>query len=113
MIYDSLALDQSVKAHREYHRAGHFDRVIDQCVEEMAELTKELMKNRRVREKHYDDSADAILSREMIEGEIMDVLICIEFISRHLNIERLDMCDGLDAVARQLRRNIETGAIEP
>ena len=79
------------------HQVDHLDRVIDQSIEEMAELIKELLKLRR-RTKHnlhteawdrgempgvhvpYDPS------RERVLEELADVCINLEYIGEHFGI---------------------------
>lgn len=59
-----------MKAHREVHGAGHFNKLLEQTAEESAELIQSIMKFRR---------HGGVLSedRDNITRELVDVLICM------------------------------------
>lgn len=66
------------KFHKEYWKDKHYDRFVDQLIEEMSELTKILLKERRGRN-----------VQEEIKGETGDVLLCLKylFVNKGYNLE--------------------------
>lgn len=84
MIVDCPGLQQAEFQHKEFYGDDHYDRAVDQLVEECSELLKELMKERR------DEESTAARS-EAVFGEIVDVLVCLEFIGKHHKFKRDDI----------------------
>lgn len=93
MIYDSEEIEAGVHAHRRFHGEGHEARLSDQLIEEMAELTKELLKKRRGKGSDF-----------RITEEMADVLVCLEYLGRALGIEAVDMARLVDACSAKVRQ---------
>jgi NTP pyrophosphatase (non-canonical NTP hydrolase) len=71
MIIDTHGARMGYMKHKDYWGEQHKARVVDQLIEEMAELTKELMKARR-----GGDNKSEILR------ELCDVLLCLEYLGQ-------------------------------
>lgn len=84
MIVDCPGLQQALYQHKEFYGDKHYDRAVDQLVEECSELLKELMKERR-------DEEETVARSEAIFDEIVDVLVCLEFIGKHHEFKRDDV----------------------
>lgn len=93
MLIHATIIDDAVESHRLVHAQQHFDRLTDQAIEEMSELTKELLKLRR---KKSAATADNIVS------EMADVLICLEFIGRALAVAESGMISLVASRANRL-----------
>ncbi len=65
------------KTHKEWFADGHFNRILDKSVEEMAELIQAIMKLK-------DSNSAHNLYR--VREEFADVLLCLEFLGRDLGI---------------------------
>jgi len=94
ILHATPALDDAVRAHKRYFGDGHYDRVVDQLLEEMAELSVELLKRRRndVRSTRPDNT----------RAEIFDVLLCLEFLSRIENIYPSEVDETVTSLAAGL-----------
>lgn len=107
MIYENDEIDIAVNEHSEFWGEANVRRLIEQCIEEMAELTVELARFRRTewdpRHGHGDQERIAL----RIEAEMADVLICFEFLGRALYIRRETMdghvADRADSLRGKLR----------
>lgn len=77
IIDDSADIGQAYFTHQDYWKLDHSDRVVDQLLQEMAELQKELLKDRLGRG-----------DRAQIAKEMADVLLCLEFLGRDEDISR-------------------------
>ena len=74
-------LDEAIIKHMNINKDDSYNRFVDQTIEEMAELTKILIKERRGRDVQKD-----------ILQEMADVVICIECLLRGkgINLEEFD-----------------------
>lgn len=97
MIVGTNAVEQALFTHREYWREKHQDRVVDQLIEEMSELTKALLKKRRGFDVPDDD----------VKGEIADVCICLEFLGQGLGFENEELRVRVGKIAGDLEFKLE------
>lgn len=88
----------------------HFARLVDKLIEEMAELTKELMKHRQSAWEITQNGGQYVDRVPAIEKEISDVLICLEFIGRHFGIHTETMRLRVSNLAFDL--DVRLGAFE-
>lgn len=66
---ESKEFFEGFEFHKSYWKDKHYDRFVDQLIEEMSELTKILLKERRGRK-----------VQEEIKGEVGDVLLCLKYL---------------------------------
>lgn len=97
MIIDTNALEMALTTHKAYHRSKHRTRYTDQLIEESAELTQALMKERR-----------GIGSRAATLDEIADLCICLEFLGRELKISRDELLTYCGKKLSKLDYELET-----
>jgi len=88
-------IDEAYRSHKRYWGVAHHGRILDQLVEESAELIQAIMKYKR-REVIYD----------RVEEGIADVLLCIDFFLRDIQDEQA-MRDRVSALAFKLKQEIE------
>lgn len=100
-LLDDHAIDASVAAHRAYWQERHEDRVVDKAIEEFAELTKELLKRRYEGGDAHPNAAARLAD---IRGELMDLMICCEFLARGLGFTRAELDAGLRRLAGKVER---------
>lgn len=92
MIFDTKGIDcidQGIMSHRRFWGSEHELRVLDQLLEELAELIVEICHRKRGEN-----------SRLSLFGEICDVLLCLEFLGRINNF-----------TAEQVRAQVSTLAV--
>ena len=77
--------------HQRVWKDGHQYRIDDQLIEEMAELTKALLKKRR-----------GLGGDQEIKDEIVDVCICLEFLGRSLPFRAAELAREADDKAGEL-----------
>jgi NTP pyrophosphatase (non-canonical NTP hydrolase) len=93
---DEEKLDECYRAHKQFWGPRHHARVVDQLIEEMAELTKELMKQRRGGE----------IPR--IREELADVLIGLLFLGEDEDYGASEWFnDRLVEIAENLTRQLK------
>lgn len=80
-LVNTNGTEMSYLTHKRVYGPGHYDRLVDQAIEEMGELTTKLMQRRRGR----DVKTDAIVE------EIVDVTLCLDFLLR-------DFCVSADMI---------------
>jgi len=105
MIIKTNTVDRAYASHKKTWGILHEDRVVDQCIEEMAELTQALMKRRRRQSRVTTlpvTEASSKSEEEAILGELVDVCLCLEFISRDLDFAREDFVKALNLVSSKL-----------
>jgi hypothetical protein len=91
-------LDSAIKKHKAFFMERSYDRFVDQAIEEMAELTKVFIKERRKRS-----------VEEHIKQEIADVIIAIECIIREKNISIIELDGHITAKLNKWLTNINKG----
>lgn len=93
-------LDNAIRYHRDYYKDDReYSRAVDQLIEEMSELTKVLLKERRGRN-----------VGEHIKEEIADVEICLELLYtlRELNYEK-HIVPLVNDKAKRMIKKLEQG----
>lgn len=68
--------EMAYETHKRVYGEQHHDRLVDQAIEEMAELTAKLVQQRRGR---------AVGNLDIIE-EAIDVTLCLDFLLRDLHV---------------------------
>lgn len=71
IVNNNTHVEQGYFTHQHYWKLDHAERVVDQLLQEMAELQKELLKDRLGRG-----------DKQLIIKEMADVLLCLEFLGR-------------------------------
>ena len=99
VLFHRLAIGDAYMLHQQHYDAQHYERIKDQLVEEMAELTTALMHERRGR-------------RDRIDGEMYQVLLCVEFLMRARGSRPEFIEGGVVQEARDLMAKIRTGRID-
>jgi hypothetical protein len=99
VLFHRLAIADAYKVHELYYDAQHYDRLKDQLIEEMAELTTALMHERRGR-------------RDRIDGELYQVLLCAEFLMRARGSRPEFIEGGVAQEARNLMIKIREGRVD-
>jgi hypothetical protein len=99
VLFHRLAIADAYKIHELYYDAQHYDRVKDQLIEEMAELTTALLHERRGR-------------RDRIDGELYQVLLCAEFLMRARGSRPEFVEGGVAQEARNLMAKIREGRVD-
>jgi hypothetical protein len=96
MIFETDQVEDALWTHKLLWGDQHLNRVVDQLVEEMAELTKELLKYRR-----HGTRSSVIEAR--IRGEMADVFQCMEFLGREVAMSREDVTERVNLISIRLR----------
>ena len=96
MLFDTPGIRQGIASHIRRYGLAHEHRVIDQCLEEMAELQQELCKMKR-----------GIGSPDRVMDEMSDLLLCLEFLGRCYAFGSDDVRAKVSALAVQLSNNLE------
>jgi hypothetical protein len=99
VLFHRMAIADAYALHMKHYDAAHYERVMDQLVEEMAELTTALMHERRGR-------------RDRIDGELYQVLICAEFLMRARGSRPEFIEGGVAQEARNLMVKIREGRVD-
>lgn len=90
--YASPQVVESIELHKRRYGDEHWNRVSDQCIEEMAELIKELQKKRRgVGDRGYE-----------IVSEMGDVQLCFEHLREALDVAGIELQDVVSKAASNL-----------
>jgi NTP pyrophosphatase (non-canonical NTP hydrolase) len=115
MIYETPEIGEAIREHRATWGDGHEERVIDQAIEEMAELTVALQKLKRAKlgvALHGDSEAVAM---QRVREELADVILCLHFagvmwdIPRWAMMERVaDLAKALTVKVRELRKRMSS-----
>lgn len=83
MIYNNLILDASYWAHKRFYGERHLERLVDQTIEEAAELIQALAKYKReVMHEHRNT-----ISTSRIVEEAADLTLCVNHFLRAVNYE--------------------------
>jgi NTP pyrophosphatase (non-canonical NTP hydrolase) len=98
VLTSNAKLDLAIKQHKAHFAERSYDRFVDQAIEEMAELTKILIKERRGRKVEED-----------IKQEIADVIITIECIIREKNITLSESEKGITTKLDKWLKRISQG----
>jgi hypothetical protein len=99
VMFHRLAIGDAYALHQQHYDAQHYDRIKDQLIEEMAELTTALMHERRGR-------------RDRIDGELYQVLLCAEFLMRARGNRPEFIEGGVAEEARNLMAKIREGRVD-
>jgi hypothetical protein len=99
VLFHRLAIADAYQAHERHYDAQHYDRIKDQFIEEMAELTTALLHERRGR-------------RDRIDGELYQVLLCAEFLMRARGNRPEFIEGGVAQEARNLMSKIREGRVD-
>lgn len=100
MIVETNVVNQAHAAHRDVWKEKSHDRTVDQLIEEMAELTKALLKKRR----NLGTSVE-------VRAELADVCLALEFLGKDLGIDRQDLLTHVSSIAGSLE--IKLRLMEP
>ena len=98
VLLTNTTLNVALTKHQYKHEEKSYLRSVDQTIEEMAELTKVLIKERRGRDVKDD-----------IEEEIADVIIMIECLIRERNITLSRLNKVINKKLTTWLKNIESG----
>lgn len=98
VLLTNTTLNVALTKHQYIHEEKSYPRSVDQTIEEMAELTKVLIKERRGRDVKDD-----------IEEEIADVIIMIECLIRERNITLSRLNKVINKKLTKWLKNIESG----
>jgi hypothetical protein len=98
-MFHRLAIADAYDAHMRHYDAEHYDRIKDQFIEEMAELTTALLHERRGR-------------RDRIDGGLYQVLLCAEFLMRARGSRPEFIEGGVAQEARNLMVKIREGRVD-
>ena len=98
VLLTNTTLNVALTKHQYKHEEKSYLRSVDQTIEEMAELTKVLIKERRGRDVKDD-----------IEEEIADVIIMIECLIRERNITLSRLNKVINKKLTKWLKNIESG----
>ena len=98
ILLTNTTLNVALTKHQYKHEEKSYLRSVDQTIEEMAELTKVLIKERRGRDVKDD-----------IEEEIADVIIMIECLIRERNITLSRLNKVINKKLTKWLKNIESG----
>ena len=96
MIIGTDKVRTSLTVHKRYWLKEHYGRFVDQLIEEMSELTKELLKDRR-----SGNARPAALA-----GEIADVLLCLDYLLEAEGISREQISTLVDERAEGVTRKL-------
>ena len=99
VMFHRLAIADAYDAHMRHYDAEHYDRIKDQFIEEMAELTTALLHERRGR-------------RDRIDGELYQVLLCAEFLMRARGSRPEHIEGAVAQEARNLMAKIRGGCVD-
>ena len=98
VLLTNTTLNVALTKHQYKHEEKSYPRSVDQTIEEMAELTKVLIKERRGRD-----------GKDDIEEEIADVIIMIECLIRERNITLSRLNKVINKKLTKWLKNIESG----
>lgn len=79
-----------------------YDTSVDRVIEEMSELTKILLKDRRGQVERHGK-----LVSDLIKEEMADVMLCLEFISRMRNIPLAEIVALVALKSRRISKKLE------
>jgi hypothetical protein len=96
VLFHRLAIANAYALHEQHYDAEHYDRIKDQLLEEMAELSVALLHERRGR-------------RDRIDAELYQVLLCVEFLMRARGSRPEFIEGGVAQEARNLMAKIREG----
>jgi NTP pyrophosphatase (non-canonical NTP hydrolase) len=99
VLFHRLAIGDAYLVHLQHYDATHYDRIKDQLIEEMAELTVALQHERRGR-------------RDRVEAELHQVLLCVEFLMRARGSQQCFVEGGVAQEARNLMSKIREGRVD-
>lgn len=101
MIYETPEIAEAIREHRVAWGDDHEERVIDQAIEEMAELIVALKKLKRAK---VGDAAGGSERAAMVRvhEELADVLLCLHFAGVMWDIPRGAMLERVSALASSL-----------
>lgn len=92
-------LSNAIQYHNFYYKERKYSRAVDQLIEEMSELTKVLLKERRGRD-----------VQEHIKEEIADVEICLELLYDLKSLEyEKDIVPLVNAKANRMIKKLSQG----
>ena len=98
ILYSHPELDNAIEAHIKFHDDETYYKLVNYLVEEMCELTKELMKESRNRK-----------VQEEISNEFADVLILMEFLARYKGYTKEDIMERVKTKALKMQKNFREG----
>lgn len=84
VMFHRMAISDAYALHQQHYDAQHYERIKDQFIEEMAELTTALLQGRRGR-------------CDRIDAELYQVLLCLEFLARDKQEVHVEMAVAEEA----------------
>lgn len=96
MLIGTDKVRTSLTVHKRYWLEKHYGRFIDQLIEEMSELTKAVLKDRR----------SGKTSPAALANEIADVLLCIDYLLDAEGISRQEITSLVDEKAQNVTRKL-------
>lgn len=104
---DQKLIKQAQDSHKRFWGDAHHDRLIDQAIEEMAELTKALLKWRRALSKEPNPLLTPDATLDEVEKELADVFLCFELLTDELGVNVIEMGRRISRRAGRLKGKLD------
>jgi NTP pyrophosphatase (non-canonical NTP hydrolase) len=101
LFFSDADFDSGFEAFQSYWEDQVYATSVDRLIEEMSELCKILLKERRGQMERGGK-----LVSELIKDEMADVMLCMEYIGRHRGIDTDDIVDRIAFKSQRIVRKL-------